>query len=208
MTQRPLRKDAQRTRELVLEAARELYAEHGLDVGFEKIARAAGVGVGTVYRRFPDRDALVEALFADKANQMQAVVEQALDRADPWEAFVVFCENVVARMRVDRGLFEVLMRSAGNGRPVADEVRARMEGHVDELLARARGAGVVRDGLEGADLMLILHLIARISTAEMPDLWRRYLALFIDGVRGGRDLDALPGAAPTVAMFEEIAGLR
>src|SRR5919107_5107373 len=93
-TTRPLRADAERNRARILAAASEVFAERGLDVSLDDIAGAAGVGVGTVYRRFPDKDALIDALFEDKIADVERVAREALDVEDPWEGFESFMRAV------------------------------------------------------------------------------------------------------------------
>src|SRR6188768_1525257 len=88
--QRPLRSDAERNRQRILQAAEEVFAARGLDASLDDIAAAAGVGVGTVYRRFPDKDALIDALFEDKIRRVHALAEAGLTEPDPWEALAGF----------------------------------------------------------------------------------------------------------------------
>src|SRR3712207_1290440 len=112
---RPLRVDAERNRRRILAAAAGLFAERGVDVSMDDIAAASGVGVGTVYRRFPDREALIEALFEDKLTRIAKLAGDALEIEDPWEAFLAFFRAVARLQAEDRGLKEVLL-SADRGR--------------------------------------------------------------------------------------------
>lgn len=202
--ERPLRKDAVRTRRQVMDAAAELFAHRGLEVGFDEIARAAGVGVGTVYRRFPDRDSLVEALFSEKVEEIVAGVSDALDVVDPWEAVVSFCERTILEQQRDRGLLQVLA-SGTRGHGHFDEFREQMSTMLGELLQRAQRAGVVRADLETVDLVLMTHLLSRVNLTEGTEIWRRYLALFLDAIRTKPGDQPLPEPVPTVQMFEEVA---
>src|SRR5689334_7783557 len=95
--ERPLRKDAARNRELILETAAEVFAEQGLDAGYDEIARRAGIGVGTVYRRFPERSELVQALFESRIDEMVAIGEQAAAIPDAWEGLTWFFERSVEK---------------------------------------------------------------------------------------------------------------
>ena len=202
---RPLRKDALRSRRLVLDAARALFARRGLDVGFDEIARTAGVGVGTVYRRFPDREALLEALFAEKIEEVVAVAVSALEIDDPWDSLVTFCERSVVEQQRDRGLAQV-MASGARGQEHLAELRDRVGSVVEQILRRAQQDGAVRADVELVDVILMLHLIARASPGPDSALWRRYLALFLDGLRErGGDSAPLPGPAPSLERFHEIA---
>ncbi len=110
-TERKLRADAARNRQRVLVAAAEVFAERGLDVSLDEVAHAAGVGVGTLYRRFPNKEALVAALFEDKVENMVVLAHEAEAFDDPWEGFVYFIEHALERQVRNRGLREVLLRS-------------------------------------------------------------------------------------------------
>ena len=109
--ERKLRVDAARNRQRVLAAAAEVFAERGLDVSLDEVAHAAGVGVGTLYRRFPNKEALVEALFEDKVQNMVVLAHEAEAFEDPWAGFVYFIEHALERQVRNRGLREVLLRS-------------------------------------------------------------------------------------------------
>lgn len=204
-TARPLRKDAQRSRRLVLDAARDLFAQKGIEVGFDEIARTAGVGVGTVYRRFPNRDALVEALFVERMEEVIDAATAAQQIPDPWDAVVTLCEQSIVERQNDRGLAQVLAQ-VSLGQEHLHELRDRVETAIGKVLGRAQDAGAVRPDLEVADLVLITHLLSRITVPAAEDLWRRYLALFLDSIRAQPDADrTLPGPAPTAREFEKVA---
>src|SRR5689334_22004939 len=111
---RPLRRDAERNRALILDAARQVYAAEGLDAGFDEIARVAGVGVGTVYRRFPERGDLVEALFEQEIDAVVERAEQAAADPDPWRGLSGFLRWGAEAQAADRGLAQVLA-AAGQG---------------------------------------------------------------------------------------------
>src|ERR1700754_2230621 len=115
LVETPLRADAERNRQRLLGAAKELFAERGVEVTLDEIARHAGVGTGTAYRRFPNKDALIEALMADRIGESGAIAQECLEDPDPWRAFAVFFERSLALMAADRGLKEVLF-SPGRGR--------------------------------------------------------------------------------------------
>lgn len=198
-----LRKDAQRTRGQVLEAATALFAARGVRVGFDEIAKRAGVGVGTVYRRFPCREVLVEALFAEKLELVRERAAAAQRIADPWEALVWFCESSIAEQQCDRGLTEVLARSAPEAGAL-DALRDEIGVAVEAVVRRAQEAGAARADLAYTDLAVCLHLLSRMGAGE-GEVWRRYLALFLDSIRARPDQSPLPGSAPTLATIEEIA---
>lgn len=202
--ERPLRKDAQRSRELVLTAARALIAERGLEVGFDEIARRAGVGVGTVYRRFPDRRALAEALFADKIGELIAVAEDSLVIEDAWEGFLSFVLTSIRVQQRDRGLLEVLS-SEDFGDPVLLELRERAASTVERVLGRAQDAGLVRADLTAVDVIMALHLFSRMALADGTELWQRSLVLFLDSIRPRPDQQQLPPPAMSFDVFTQVA---
>ncbi|HMI72272.1 MAG TPA: helix-turn-helix domain-containing protein, partial [Solirubrobacteraceae bacterium] len=112
---RPLRRDAERNRHRILEAAAEAFAERGLTITMDDIAEHAGVGVGTVYRRFPQKELLIEALFEERVGELVAMAERALEENDPWEALVGFLEGAQALQATNRGLKELVL-STTHGR--------------------------------------------------------------------------------------------
>lgn len=201
---RPLRKDAQRSRQLVLDAARSLFAERGLDVGFDEIARRAGVGVGTVYRRFPDRAALAGALFEEKIEELIAAARSAQQVADPWDSLVQLALVSIRIQQRDRGLLEVLASEAF-GDPRLIELRDRAAAEVQQVVTRAQDAGSVRADLAATDVVLMLHLFSRMTSADGTELWRRSLALFLDAVRRREGQEPLPGPVLTFEDFEAVA---
>ena len=111
-SERPLRRDAERNRQRILEAAREAFAEDGLSVTLDEIARRAGVGVGTIYRRFPDKEQLIDALFETRMNEFAAEAEAALLADDPWAGLVRFLERATEQHACDRGFKEVALSGA------------------------------------------------------------------------------------------------
>src|SRR5436305_10369575 len=99
---RPLRRDAERNRQRILRAAAEVFTTRGLQVSLDDVAQHAGVGVGTVYRRFPDKESLVEALFEERIQAMVALAEKALAEPDSWTGLVTFLESACAELATDR----------------------------------------------------------------------------------------------------------
>ena len=141
MTETPLRADAERNRQRLLDAARELFATRGLDVTLDEVARHAGVGTGTAYRRFPNKDALIDALMADRIGEIGAIARECLEEPDPWLALVEFFERSLALQAADRGLKEVLFAMGrGHERTAQRAPPDRPLGHADRA-ARARGGG-------------------------------------------------------------------
>ena len=206
--ERPLRADAARNRELILETAAEVFAEHGLEAGYDEIARRAGIGVGTVYRRFPERGELIQALFESRISDMVSVAEQAADRPDPWDSLVWFLERAIERQVADRGLKEVMVRTISQEAHKAIG-RERLGPIIEGIVARAQAAGSLRPDIATTDIGMNLMVISSMTTQGQPDLWRRYLALFVDGLRARPDLSPLPVAAPgDDAMHDLMCNLR
>lgn len=201
---RPLRKDAEHNRQLVLDAAAQAFAERGLDVGFEEIARRAGVGVGTVYRRFPDREVLVEALFERRMDDMVAMAQRALDDPDPWTGLCGFLTESLEMQVTDRGM-QTLLGANTHGREGLAAARNRLRPVVDAVVARAIESGDLRGDVEPLDLAAFSWMISAATTAEQPQLWRRYLVLMIDALRERRTAPtALPLHAPGHGELNEL----
>jgi AcrR family transcriptional regulator len=204
---RPLRRDAARNRERILAAAAELFTERGLQVTLDEVARRAGVGVGTVYRRFPDKEALADALFQDRITALVDLAEQALADPDEWAGLVTFLEQAGALFTADLGLRQMVM-FATYGRDRVGEARSRLLPVVTQLVTRAQAAGVVRADLRPTDVPLIELMLAAVTDyarPARPDIWRRYLALILDGLRPGRrGVTELPVAPLSPAEVETV----
>ncbi len=204
---RPLRADAERNRQRILAAARELFAERGLNVTLDDIAERAGLGVGTVYRRFASREELIEALFGEKLEEIVGVAQAALEIADPWEAFSYFLLQMAERQAQDRGLKEVLLGTSV-GRDHVARIRARMRPLGEQLIQRAVAAGRLRDDIVASDLPLLQLMVGTIADAGAdidPELWRRFMALLLDGMRAdGPPRQALPGPPLALSQLDEV----
>jgi AcrR family transcriptional regulator len=186
---RPLRRDAERNRQRILAAAAEVLSERGLDATLDEVARAAGVGVGTVYRRFPDKESLIEELFRDRIDAMVRAAEQALTNPDPWQALVSYLEFATSLMAGNIGLRQLLMFST-YGKDRVSYARDRMQPVVRKLVERAQASGDLRPDFDGTDVKMIVFMLASVTeyaAAFQPDMWRRYLTLLIDGLRPARD---------------------
>src|SRR5438876_1000315 len=138
-----LRADAERNRQRILEAARAVFAEAGLDAPLEAIAQRAGVGIATLYRRFPTRDDLVAASFAPQMAEYAAAIDQALRAPDPWEGLCGFVERVCGMQAADRGLNDVLAGTFPTVKALEEE-RARAYWGFVELVRRAQAQGTLR----------------------------------------------------------------
>jgi AcrR family transcriptional regulator len=179
-----LRKDAQRNRERLIEAARAVFAERGLDVALDEVARRAGVSIGTLYNRFPNRSDLVAAVFADRAETVVRIAERALAMDDAWAGFVHFVEQICRMQATDRGYNDLSARSLPPAAPSASQPH----GHelMTQILARAQRSGALRPDFALADMAFVIWAITRTieATADVdPDVWRRHLGLVLDGLR-------------------------
>jgi AcrR family transcriptional regulator len=196
----PLRRDAQRNRERLIAAAREIFATRGLDVPLEEVARGAGVSIGTLYNRFPSRADLVDAVFADREETVARLAEAALGMEPPWAGFVHFVEQICRLLAADRGYNDLSARRLPHAAPP--------RGHtlMTELIARAQAAGELRADFTLADMAFVTWSITRTieATASVrPDAWRRHLAFLLDGLRAGA---AHPLPVPPLAD-EQVAAL-
>jgi len=207
--QRPLRSDAERNRRLVLEAAALAFAEEGYDVGMAEIARRAGVGNATVFRRFPSKDALVQAIFDDRIAESIAAAEHAAQLEDPWDGLVSFLEKSAGLQARDRGFFEATEQVLLEHPELLRQHR-RIVDAVDPLVARAQEAGVLRDDVTTLDVLgLTKAAVACIppSSELRADGWRRSLAIMLDGLRPGA-ATPLPVPPITYEEIERALGLK
>jgi AcrR family transcriptional regulator len=185
---RPLRKDAERNRQRILRAAQEVFADRGLTASLDDIAHHAQVGVGTVYRRFPDKEALIDALFEARMEEFVAIAERALAQEDPWDGLVFFFEHAVGMQAADRGLKELVLCSH-RGQERVRSVRQRIAPVVEQVVVRAVEAGVLRPDVSHHDMPLVNMMVGAVADAAQDvdgDLWRRYLGIVLDGLRAER----------------------
>jgi AcrR family transcriptional regulator len=179
---RRLRADAARNREAVVCAAREVFAEAGLDAPLDEIARRAGVGIGTLYRRFPCREQLVSAALIDKITAYADAAERALAEPDPWAGFAGFVRRICAMQAGDRGLADLLLITLAPGEQL-EAIRARANRSVIALIDRAKAAGRLRADMVGEDLLLMLignNAIAAATGGDAPCALPRFVALMLD----------------------------
>ena len=191
---RPLRADAERNRARILAAAAEVFADRGLDVSLDEIAAHAGVGIGTVYRRFPDKDALIDALFEEKIDRAVELADRALEIEDPWEAFTTFMRGMCRMQAGDRGFKDALL-ARDRGRERVAGARERIAPRAMKLLARAQEAGAIRSDLGPFDvpmLNLCVSLIADRTRDVAPDYWERVLTIIIDGISAKGPTSPMP----------------
>ncbi|MBE9373330.1 helix-turn-helix transcriptional regulator [Saccharopolyspora sp. HNM0983] len=193
---RPLRRDAERNRRRILTAAREVFAARGLGATLDDVAQRAGLGVGTVYRRFSDKASLVDALFHDRIDDLVALAETALSEPDSWRGFTTFMERSSELLTDDIGLRDVVLGSTAGGKSVAN-ARERLDPVLLRLLRRAQDDGHLRPDVRPVDVLMLNLMIG--SVVDYTDhvrsgAWRRYLAVLIDGLRAGARTSPLPDA--------------
>lgn len=186
---RPLRRDAERNRERILCAARVVFAERGLTATMDEIAHEAGVGVGTVYRRFPEKELLIDALFEDRVDELTELAREALAEEDPWTGLARFLERALELQSGDRALKELLCSTA-HGQTRVAHARERIAPLVLELFERAQATGQLRPDVTGLDFPLIQMMVGAIvdfARDVEPEAWRRCLGIVLDGLRTSRD---------------------
>jgi AcrR family transcriptional regulator len=180
-----LRSDAERNRKRILLAAREVFAERGFAATLDDVAHHAGVGVGTVYRRFPTKEALAEAVFDGRLEEMVQLTEHALEAPSAWDGFTEFLRVSTAQHAADRGLRDVAL-GAGFGTTHFAKAGEQMKPLVARLVERAQAEGTLRADVTLEDLPMMLLMISEVahhSEGVRPDVYQRYLELFIDGLR-------------------------
>ncbi len=203
---RPLRRDAERNRQRILRAAEEVFASRGFAASLDEIARHAEVGVGTVYRRFPDKQQLIDALFEERFGLFIDVFERALDEPDAWAGLTGALTRICELQAEDRGLMELLHDCTYAGHRAAAG-RERLAPLAAELLRRAQAQGSARPDLEPSDLPVLQVMVMQFADATrdvQPELWRRMLAVVLDGMRARPATDeALPCAALAEPLLDD-----
>jgi AcrR family transcriptional regulator len=178
---RPKRADARRNYELVLAAAREAFAEGGESTALEEIARRAGVGIGTLYRHFPNRQALLEALYVGEVEEVCRSAAE-LDGADPWEALTGWFERFIAYIGTKQALAAELLNYLDQDATLFQVCRTSLFEAGEPLLKRAQEAAVVRPDVDIAEVIQMVVGIAKIPTAE-PGQREHILRIALDGLR-------------------------
>ncbi|MFI0449211.1 TetR/AcrR family transcriptional regulator [Actinomadura sp. 6N118] len=182
---RPLRRDAQRNRDALLAAARDCFAEHGLEAPLEQVAKRAGVAIGTLYRHFPTRLDLVQAIFAEKLAAWLRAAEKAVTMPDAWEGLCLFLETMCELQASDRGFNDLAsMRLPETACLAGAQTRIHQLGV--RVVERAHEQGSLRADLTPEDLAFVIWAHSRITEAThgiAPDAWRRHLHLMLDGFR-------------------------
>ena len=190
-----LRRDAERNRQRILEAARQGFAERGLGITLDEIARLAGVGVGTVYRRFPNKELLIDALFEERIGEIAERADAAGRDEDAWRGLTGFLEGSVAQLAEDRGLRELVLGSSYGPERIV-RARSQIKPRVDALVARAHAQGKLRADVGATDFPLVLMMLDAVIDATRdvgPETWRRALRIVLDGLAARPGISPLPG---------------
>jgi AcrR family transcriptional regulator len=189
---RPQRADARRNRERIVEAARAAFAEAGLETQMDDVARRAGVGVGTLYRHFPTKDALVQAIVHAHMERMALLGREVLERGgDPWDSFAGFLRSCSENNLSDRALAQVMTtQPATTFRDAAEATGLVAVG--DEMLRRAQAQGTARPDARVDDIPVVMCGLAAVLESWGEDAGRRYMQLVLDGLRSTAQ-STLPG---------------
>ena len=184
ISDRPQRADAQRNRQRVLDAAEELFADAGNGATIEDIAKRAGVGVGTVCRHFPTKQALIDEVLTESFRELVADADEALAAAEPADAFERFVHQLAGHQARRRMLAEQ-MATELELPPAAVELKSSMRANITELLRRAQAAGAIRDDISPADTAMLFAGIAQITAIAGGDaaVRDRYVSVMLDGLR-------------------------
>lgn len=176
------RADACRNRDRLLEAASEAFARDGVDASLEKIAKSAGVGIGTLYRHFPNRLVLLETVYREDVEGLASAAERLVETEAPWEALEGFLQRFVAYAATKRVLFHELIEAVGKDSDLFTHTRKLITESATLVLDRAQEAGVARPDVTPADLMRLVGGCTMMPDLE-PDQQQRILRVVLDGVR-------------------------
>jgi AcrR family transcriptional regulator len=178
----PMRADARRSHDRLLAAATAAFAENGADAPLEDIARRAGVGIGTLYRHFPARLDLQEAVFRTQVNAVCAQGEELAGSPSAGDAFADWLRVLASYLVTKRGLAHALIAARGQNSEVISTCSQIMRDTAGRLLERAQQAGAVRDDLTAMDVMMLVHGVV-VATERTPEQADRLLSLTLDGLR-------------------------
>ena len=195
-----MRADAERNRQLIVDTARRAFAQRGLGVRLDEIAREAGLGTGTVYRRFASKDELIQAVFEETVEEFVALADQVLAEDTDGGGLRRFLEQAGEMMAGDRGFQQLLTGSTSRAPGISTLGRARIEPRIITLVDHARAAGRLRTDITHDDLPIVqIMLSAMIEATDQvrADLWKRYYTLVLDGLEPGPGNQSLPGPPPS-----------
>lgn len=180
--ERPMRADARRNRELLIDAAREVFSAQGAGASMEAIAKAAGVGVGTLYRHFPNRLDLVEAVYQTDVGELWDTAQRVSADLEPWPAVEAFFEAFLRYARTKQALMSELQQAFEKKPELRPRARGMLESSFDLVIDRAKAAGAVRPDVSGADVMQLVSPVCTNAGIE-PEQANRLLRMILDGMR-------------------------
>ncbi len=183
--ERHLRADAQRNRELLIAAASAAFATRGAEVALEDVARGAGVGIGTLYRHFPTRDALVEAVYRHEVDVLCDRADQLLEDFSPEQALAEWLRLFVRHVATKRGMLSVLKPMLSSNTSFSEQTRGRATAAATKLLNAGVAAGTVRPDIDGGDLLRAVGGICMSTDQERSEASERLVDLLFDGLRHG-----------------------
>jgi AcrR family transcriptional regulator len=204
-----LRSDARRNRAALIASARELFGREGVDVSVEEITQHAGLGMGTLYRHFPTKRELIDAVLEDAYAEILRLAEEAVAEADAWTGFTGFLERTLELHAQNRGVKDILASRQHSARH-AEAMRRRIRPLLARLVERAQEQGTLRADFTPEDLPLLFWSAGRVVEATVkvaPGAWRRYLGLMLDGLRA-EAATPLPEPALTRAQVTRAQGAR
>jgi AcrR family transcriptional regulator len=203
---KPLRADAQRNRDRLVAAGREVFAERGFQASLDDVAHHAGVGVGTAYRRFPNKEALIDEIFEERVNEILDALERALDEEDAWIGLQQFIAELLEFQSADRGLKQAFHESS-EGRERVKCAKERFMPLLATLVERSKEQGSLRADATVTDVLIGTMMIGAVIDATRdvdPDAWRRYLTFALDGFAADRGKPTdLPIPSLTPEQFDE-----
>jgi AcrR family transcriptional regulator len=196
-----LRADAARNRSAIVEAARAVFAEQGLDAPYDEIARRSGTGNATLYRRFPTRGDLVAAVFADRMTEHLEAVQAGLADDDAWRGFASYIQTAAAMQARDRGIADLVTMDVAAA-PAIEELRSRAFAGLVRLVERAQAAGVLRADFTTEDVVLLLMAnagLVELAHGIRAEASARLIHVLLDGFRAAAATDgpSAPGARRT-----------
>jgi AcrR family transcriptional regulator len=179
-----MRADARRNRERLMAAAGDLFAERGVDVPLDEVARRAGVSIGTLYNHFPNRGALLDAVLPDWAAEVDRLADAAMADPDPWRGFATFMDGLFDMQARDRSMNDAIARTPVGSVDVAAEC-GRGGGVVESVVRHARDAGVLRPDFGADDIATLVGAMSKVISMSNGDdaVWRRHLGFVLDGLR-------------------------
>jgi AcrR family transcriptional regulator len=180
---RALRADARRNHDAIIAAARAIVAEQGVEAQIQDVARKAGVGVGTVYRHFATKDALMGELISLCARENAQLAREAATIADPWDAFAAVVRNGCESMAADAAKRRVWQAASVEAFAYAEDAKQEMHGETSIVIERARAAGVLRDDFTVADMPGLMCGLAAVIDVGVPGDWRRIVEFALDGLQ-------------------------